>query len=126
MGKNETTREQVQQFLDTLKNWLTFFGGQVLYDTRQKNLDFMTEMEWTSPDRKKEWLLKIEPEDYYEGPTPNEDPGMDNVWVFGKRIQGRLCYIKIHLMKKPNVYCISFHFAEHDMYLLFKDFTEEI
>ena len=126
MGKNETTREQVQQFLDTLKNWLKYFGGQVLYDTRQKNMDFMTEMEWTSPDRKKEWLLKLELEDYFEGPTPNDSPRLDDVWVFGKRIKGKLCYIKVYLLKRPNIYCISFHFAEHDMFLPFKDYTEKI
>lgn len=126
MGKNETTREQVQQFLDTLKNWLEYFGGQVLYDTRQKNMDFMTEMEWTSPDRKKEWLLKLEPEDFYEGPKPNDDPNMNDVWVFGKRIEEKLCYIKVYLLKRPNIYCISFHFAEYDMYLPFKNCTEKI
>lgn len=128
MGKdnNLATIEEVRQFLDTLKIWLTSFGGQVLYDNRPKNLEFMFAMEWTSPDQKKEWLLKLEPEDYFEGPNDNENPKLNPVWVFGKRIDKKLCYIKIYLLRQPNVYCISFHFAEFDMYLPFKNKTERL
>ena len=120
---NEAKIEEVRQFLNTLKNWLQYFGGQVIYDTRQKNVDFMTLMEWTKPDQKKEWLMKLEPEDYFEGPEVNDSPNLNPVWVFGKRIEGKLCYIKVFLMNQPNVYCISFHLAEHDMYLPFKNIT---
>ena len=109
-----------------MRTWLTLMGGQVLYDTRGKNEQFMAEMEWTKPDKKKEWLLKLVPEDYFEGPDPNESPGLNPLWKFGKRIEGHLCYIKVFLIPKNNVYCISFHFAEHDMYLPLKKITETI
>ena len=126
MANVTATYGEVREFLDRMITMLTLLGGQVLYDTRGKNEQFMTDMEWHSPDKKKEWLLKLVPEDYYEGPDPNETPGLNPVWKFGKRIEGRLCYIKVFLIPKNNVYCISFHFAEHNMYLPLKKKMEEI
>lgn len=109
-----------------MKAWLSFFNGIIIYDNRPKNEQFMADMEWVSANKKKEWLLKLEPDDYFEGPDENEKPGGNPVWIFGKRIEGRLCYIKIFLLKKPNVYCISFHFAEYDMFLPLKNTIEKI
>lgn len=126
MGKTTATYEEVKQFLDQMKTWLTTFGGYVVYDVREKNEQFMADMDWTKPDKKKEWLLKLTPEDYFMGPDPNETPGRNDIWQFGKRIENRLCYIKIYLLQKPNVYCISFHLAEHDMRLPLKNTTETI
>ena len=99
--------------------------GHVIYDKRDKNEQFMVDMEWDKPDKKREWLLKLEPEDYFEGPDPNEWPGLNPVWKFGKRIEGHLCYIKIFLIPQNNVYCISFHFAEYDMRLPLKNMIEK-
>lgn len=70
--------------------------------------------------------MRLVPEDYFEGPDPNETPGGSPVWKFGKRIDGYLCYIKVFLIPRSNVYCISFHFAEHDMYLPLRKITERI
>lgn len=126
MGKTTATYEEVKQFLDQMKTWLTILGGFVVYDRKEKNEQFMVDMDWTKPDKKKEWLLKLEPEDYFMGPDPNETPGRSDVWQFGKRIENKLCYIKIYLLKNPNVYCISFHLAEHDMKLPHKNTIETI
>lgn len=126
MGNTTATYKEVKQYLDQMKNWLTFFNGRVIYETKPKNEQFMADMEWTKTDQKKEWLLKLEPEDYYEGPDANEIPGLNPVWKFGKRIKGKLCYIKIYLLSKPNVYCISFHIAEYDMPLPLKNVIEKI
>lgn len=126
MANTHATYEEVKAFLDQMQNWLSLFGGQVLYDERPKNVQFMTEMEWQAPNKKKEWLLKLEPDDYSEGPYDNEIPGRNSVWVFGKRIEGRLCYIKVYLLLRPNVYCISFHFAEHNMSFPLKNIIETI
>lgn len=98
----------------------------MIYDKRDKNEQFMADMEWDKPDKKREWLLKLEPEDYFEGPDPNEQSGLKPVWKFGKRIEGHLCYIKIFLIPQNNVYCISFHFAEYDMRLPLKNIIEKI
>ena len=126
MGNTSATYDEVKSFLDQMKTWLTFLNGNVVYDTRPKNRQFMVDMEWTQSSTKKEWLLKLEPEDYFEGPDENEMPERNPVWKFGKRIEGKLCYIKIYLLKSPNVYCISFHLAEHDMRLPLKNIIEQI
>lgn len=126
MGNTTATYVEVKQFLDQMKNWLTFFGGFIVYDKKAKNEQFMVDMDWHSIYKLKEWILKLEPEDYFEGPDPNETPGRNDVWKFGKRIEGKLCYIKIYLLPKPNIYCISFHLAEYDMFLPLKDITETI
>ena len=98
MAYTPATYDEVKELLDKMRTCLTFMGGQVLYDTRGKNEQFMVEMDWVKPDKKKEWLLKLVPEDYFEGPDPNESPGLDQVWKFGKRIEGHLCYIKVFLI----------------------------
>lgn len=126
MGNTTATYEEVKAFLDQMKTWLSMLGGHVIYEKREKNDQFMASMDWYKIDTIKEWLLKLEPEDYYEGPDPNETPGLNPVWKFGKRIEGHLCFIKIYLIPVNNVYCISFHFAEHDMALPLKNKTESI
>ena len=126
MGNTAATYEEVKQFLDKMKAWLTTLGGHVYYESRDKNDQFMAAMDWHKADQKKEWLLKLEPEDYFEGPNDNEVKGHNPVWIFGKRIEGHLCYIKVFLIPRYNVYCISFHFAEHDMRLPLKGITETI
>lgn len=67
MGNTSATYDEVKSFLDQMKTWLTFLNGNVVYDTRPKNRQFMVDMEWTQSSTKKEWLLKLEPEDYFEG-----------------------------------------------------------
>ena len=126
MGNTAATYEEVKQFLDKMRAWLTILGGQVYYESRDKNDQFMAAMDWHKPDKKKEWLLKLEPEDYFEGPNDNEVKAQNPVWIFGKRIEGHLCYIKIFLIPVNNVYCISFHFAEHNMRFPLKGITETI
>lgn len=75
MANTSATYIEVKEFLDRMRTKLTLMGGQVLYDTRTKNKQFMLDMEWDRPDKKKEWLLKLVPIDYYEGPDTNEVPG---------------------------------------------------
>lgn len=125
MANTGATYQEVKDFLTKMKLCLTSLGGFVIYSKREKNDQFMAIMDWHKEDKKREYLLKLEAEDYYEGPDDNEISGFSPVWKFGKRIEGRLCYIKIFL-QKPNVICISFHLAEHDMYLPLKNVTERI
>ena len=119
--------KSLELFLRTLKNRLSLLDGQVIYDTgdnREKNKRFLLEMGWIGTKRR-ECLLLLEKKDYYQGPLHNDDKYGEEMWVFGKRFEGRLCYIKVYLLKPPNnVYCVSFHFAEHDMYLPLRGITE--
>lgn len=116
MDKNDATREQIKAFLDLLQSRMKFMNSIVFYESRNKNRDFLAAMEWYSAERDK-WLLQLVPEDYYQGPLPNDDEFGEDIWVFGKMIQGELCYIKVHFLKSKSIFCISFHFAEFDMYL---------
>lgn len=106
MANTSATRNEVNDFLTQMRLCLTKLNGYVIYNTQ-----------------KRDWLLRLEVDDYFEGPDINEQPGLNSIWKFGKRIEGHLCYIKIFL-QKPNVVCISFHLAEHDMYLPLKNITE--
>lgn len=114
MAKNDATRQQVKAFLDLLQSRMQFTSSIVTYAPRPKNRDFLAAMEWCSAKRDK-WLLKLVPDDYSEGPEPNDDPYGEDYWVFGKVIQNELCYIKVYFLKSKNIFCVSFHFAEFDM-----------
>ena len=123
MANTSATRNEVNDFLTQMRLCLTKLNGYVIYNTRDKNKQLMAVMDWYKEDQKRDWLLRLEVDDYFEGPDINEQPRLNSVWKFGKRIEGHLCYIQIFL-QKPNVVCISFHLAEHDMYLPLKNITE--
>ena len=74
MANTIATYEEVKQFLDQMKTRLVFLGGRIILDKKAKNEQFMVSMDWHSLDTIKDWLRKLEPEDYYEGPDPNENP----------------------------------------------------
>lgn len=122
MDKNDAARDEIRMFLDLLQSRIRYLGCIVSYDPRDKNRDFLVAMEWPSAERDK-WLLQLNPDDYYEGPLPNADEFGGDLWVFGKMIQNELCYIKICFLKTQNVFCVSFHFAEFDMYLPLQGIT---
>ena len=117
MDKNNASREDVKIFLDLLQSRMKFMNCIVAYDSRDKNMDFLTAMEWYSASIRDEWLLQLVPEDYFQGPLPNADEFGEDIWVFGKTIQDELCYIKLYFLKSKNIFCVSFHFAEFDMFL---------
>lgn len=98
MANTSATYEEVKAFLDQMKTWLRFLNGKVFYEVKPKNTQFMADMEWTKESEKKEWLLKLKPEDYFEGPDPNERQGFNPVWKFGKRIEGKLCECLLYIV----------------------------
>jgi len=111
----EEIRKKVIAFLDEIYVRLTYLNGQVFYsEEREKNHKFLVEAGW-QPSRRTQYILELTPDDYFEGPTKNELYDGSEVWVFGKVLEDMLCYIKIHLLAQRNVYCISFHLAEHSM-----------
>ncbi len=44
MGYDGATYEEVRQFLDQMKSWLSLLGGYVIFDNRDKNVQFMVDM----------------------------------------------------------------------------------
>ncbi|MEX2410979.1 MAG: toxin [Candidatus Paceibacterota bacterium] len=103
----------VEQFLEKFKVKLKVFD--VIYVGREKNTQTLLDMEWVSAKRD-EILLKLEMEDYCEGPLEETMHGTGSMWVFGKQISGKEVYIKI-AMGQPNssVICISFHIADYKL-----------
>ena len=59
-------------------------------------------------------LLSLSAEDYYQGPEDDKGrPG--EVWMFGKRLEGKEIYIKLKLAKVSKetiAKCLSFHPAD--------------
>lgn len=108
-------RDDVQQFLTRLKGLA--HGFEILYlDNRPKNAQTLADLEMTGRERD-EHIRNLEIENYSEGPLSEEFYGGNNeMWVFGKVIEGKEIYIKLTLGEyNSNVICISFHIAKHKM-----------
>lgn len=92
-----------------------------LVTSRQKNMDTVSDLCLTMADIEAQ-LLSLAEGDYCGGPLKDQKaPG--DLWVFGKRVQGREVYIKLRLSgdeKRPTVTVLSFHFAESPLKYLFK------
>jgi len=107
--------EDVKAFLDEFKAKAKVFG--IIYNAdKEENLQTLFDLELFG-NKRDEYILNLQPEDYYQGPDRNEyhsDEG--KVWMFGigikKRGRGKKIpvYIKIFITKASNAsnYCISF------------------
>jgi len=103
----EEVEDFLRQFRVKMKIW------DILFLSREKNIQTLTDLEITSAQRKK-IIEDLEYKDYSEGPLEDKMMGGASMWVFGKIIKKREIYIKITLGKANlSVICISFHIAEH-------------
>lgn len=93
------TKKQVEVFLKTLKEKIKVFDI-IFRDDRDKNLQTLATLEIT-PIYRKQVVLKIESEDYVEGPIVDTLNKMGEMWVFGKNVKGQEVYIKI-MLGRPN------------------------
>jgi hypothetical protein len=112
------TRQEVLDFLSLFKGAAML--GHFRVRDRPKNRQGLVDLQAT-PAERLEVLLGLTPEDYVEGPKPDDtDPGKD-VWVFGKTVRGTETYIKLRVAKDPRKQTVhraflwSFHPAEHPM-----------
>lgn len=114
------TKEQVEKFLKTLKEKIKVFDI-IFRDDRGKNLQTLATLE-IAPTYRKQVVLKIEPEDYVEGPIVDTLNRMGEMWVFGRNVKGQEVYIKIMLgLPNSSTICISFHIAEHSLNYPYKN-----
>jgi hypothetical protein len=101
-------KPEVEAFLNDFKQKMAVFGI-VFYRSRTENLRTVLELELNEVSVRK-CLSELAAEDYYKGPTKDNDGGPD-LWEFGRQMKSREIYIKITMgrFNKP-VVCISFHF----------------
>ena len=123
MGSDK--RASVKSFLSTAKYAIAKSSEAAprwfLSTTRQKNVDTIAHLGLTLADVENE-ILSLSVDDFSEGPLRDKQvPG--DLWVFGKMIRGREVYIKLKLSgdeKRPDVFVLSFHFAESPIKYLFR------
>ena len=109
-------RDQVEQFLD---RWSTAVREKsATFIPTEKNRTTMLTLLMDKAELE-EVLANLTPENYSQGPEPDEDPAKKgDVWVFGTELQNREVYIKVKLIEASGdetPVCLSFHFAEYGM-----------
>lgn len=115
-------KDDVTRFLHEFKMLSRLFG--VYFFERAKNDKALLELD-ISRRQRMEVIMSLCAEDYVSGPSENLIQGMEgDVWVFGKHIKRKECYIKICInngRSKKYCVCISFHVAEHKLKHIFKN-----
>lgn len=113
-------KDDVTRFLHEFKMLSKLFG--VYFLEREKNDKALLELDISSIQRM-EVVMSLCAEDYVSGPSENLIRGMDgDVWVFGKNVKKKDCYIKICINNsgsRRRCVCISFHVAEHELKYVF-------
>jgi len=114
------TREEVQSFLSDFFQKMKIWEIRVR-DDRGKNKQALYGLEITPAQRLKA-IESLAMTEYSEGPEEDTLNGGAPLWIFGKAVKGQMIYIKISvgLPLRP-VICISFHEAEYEMRLPFKE-----
>ncbi|MDD2387389.1 MAG: toxin [Bacteroidales bacterium] len=108
------TRNEVEKYLTDLKQKIKFFGI-LIWDDRSKNRQALLDLE-ISPSQRKDEILKLQPENYMQGPIDEKMHGILPMWVFGTMIKGKEVYIKVSMgVENSQAVCISFHVAEFEM-----------
>ncbi|MCE5254192.1 MAG: hypothetical protein LLG45_08325 [Actinomycetia bacterium] len=107
-----TARHQVILFLIMMKNAA---ANQFVLTHRRKNLATLATLGLDLGDAK-ERVMGLTPEDYVEGPDPDDKRPGDEVWVFGLEIGGQEVYVKVCVLSEPLLCtCISFHLADRPL-----------
>ena len=112
-----TTKQQVAHFLEAFQRSISKVGLLWIMN-RDKNRDGLIAIGITKQQRD-EIIRSLTPEDYCEGPLPDESPPGD-VWVFGKHVENTEIYIKLKLTTTEAPKCLSFHPAEHRLQYPFR------
>lgn len=109
------TKQEVEQFLYQFGIKFDVWG--IFYLDRDKNEEALKAL-GIIPKARDEIVRQLQPNDYVET-LPTEY--FDEMWVFGRDMDGTELYIKIALGKPNNqTICISFHIAEHPISYAFK------
>ena len=83
----KATKEDVQRFLNQMKEKIKVFG--IMYrDDRGKNAQTLIDLEIT-PKYRDTVIINLEVEDYSEGPVIDTLYRCGEMWVFGKDVKNR-------------------------------------
>lgn len=107
--------DEVAAFLKEFKH-VAFDEGEFFIVNRVENNRDMVALGFTRRNCADE-IADLSAADYCEGPEPDLDRGGE-VWIFGKRIEGREVYIKLKVAETDwgkIAKVISFHFARHPL-----------
>ncbi len=109
------TKQKVEQFLSQFGIKFDIWG--IFYLDRDKNLEALKALGITQKARD-EIVRQVNSDDYVETLVADF---FNEMWVFGKDMDGTELYIKIAL-GQPNsrTVCISFHLAEHPIQYAYK------
>ncbi len=113
------TKEEVEQFLSKFIQKVKVFGI-IFRDDRGKNMQTILELEIT-PKYREDIIINLNSKDYVDGPIVDTLNKKQEMWVFGKELNGRDVYIKISMgISGSSAICISFHIAEYPLTYKFK------
>lgn len=110
MNKKDEVKFFLRAFKEKYKLTTVFFR-----DDSGKNAQALAELE-VRPTEREEILLKLDVEDYVEGPIEDNSYGKNSIWVFGREVKEREVVIKISMGKESKVNHISFHLAERPIF----------
>jgi hypothetical protein len=109
------TKQEVEQFLNQFNIKFDVWG--IFYLNRDKNNEALKALGITAKARD-EIVRQLKSYDYVE--TLQAD-FFNEMWVFGRDVDGSELYIKIALgQPNSNTICISFHVAEHPIKYVYK------
>jgi len=112
-------REIVRNILIKIKS-LVAIGNYIFLGNRKKNFETLVALGYL-PSHVKQEILSLTPKEYSEGPLLDKDQTNykdESFWIFGKKIQNNLIYIKLKIRKTnehEETVCMSFHIAEYQM-----------
>jgi len=95
-------------------------GNYIFLGNRKENFETLLELGLKYSHVKQE-ILSLTPKEYSQGPLLDKDQinyKNESFWIFGKKIQNKLIYIKLKIRKTNDheeAVCMSFHIAEYQM-----------
>ena len=106
-----SNKEEVQKFLDEFKIFTNIFD--IIFIDSEKNINGLLDLGVTANIRK-EIILNLGVENYYQGPSADRDRPQFDVWGFGVKLNKTdEVYIKLSTRReKHKSVCLSFHRAE--------------
>ena len=105
--------DEVDAFLEDFRQKARVF--EIYFYPRLKNVDALLGLGIAAKQRE-DLIMDIAVENYYRGPTQDNDPGRPAYYEFGANIKNQEIYIKLSLGKfNKSPHCISFHVAEYQL-----------